>query len=91
VREVIVWPTVHNALWEQLDKESYDNLCARLVGHLEKRHERLRKERHPQDETLFVFTLYQAEGDKRHTFEFHVDDTTADTSLFVLNVAHSIE
>ena len=68
-----------------------DNLCARLVGNLEKRYDRLRKERHPEDETLFVFTLYVAEGDKRHTFEFHVDDTIADTHLFVLEVAHSIE
>jgi hypothetical protein len=91
VRKVIIWETVHNALWQQLDKESYDSLCARLFVHLEQKYERLRKERHPEDETLFVFTLYMAEGDRRHTFEFHVDDTMADTYLFVLTVAHCIE
>jgi hypothetical protein len=89
VREVIVWETVHNTLWQNLKKESYESLCARLVGVLENKYERLRKERHPQDETLFVFTLYVFEGNKRHTFEFHVDDTTADTHLFVLEVVHS--
>ncbi len=91
MREVIVWPTVHNTLWQVLDKESYDNLCDRLVSSLEKGYERLRKDRHPGDNTLFVFALYVVEGDKRHSFEFHVDDTMADTSLFVLEVIHSAE
>jgi len=91
MREVIVWPTVHNTLWQNLGEESYNNLRDRLVSSLEKRYERLRKERHPDDETLFVFPLYIAEGDKRHRFEFHVDDTMADTHLFVLAVNHSVE
>jgi hypothetical protein len=91
VREVFVWPTVHNILWQNLDKECYDNLCARLVTYLEKRYARLRNDRHPADDTLFVCTLYQADGDKRHTFEFHIDDTTADTCLIVLNVVHTVE
>src|SRR5262245_12440647 len=89
VREVIVWPTVHNNLWQKLEEESYNNLCDRLVNHLETRYERLRKERHPDDETLFVFTLYLMESNNRHTFEFHVDDTMTDSHLFVLDVAHS--
>ena len=91
MREVIVWPKVHNTLWQMLDEESYNNLRNRLVSSLEQKHERLRKERHPDDETLFVFTLYVPEGDKRHKFEFHVDDTMADTHLFVLEVVHSVE
>lgn len=91
MREVIVWPKVHNTLWQNLDKESYDNLRDRLVSRLETRYERLRKERHREDETLFVFTLYLAEDNKRHTFEFHVDDTMSDSHLFVLDVVHSIE
>jgi hypothetical protein len=70
VREVIVWPRVHNTLWQNLDEEAYNNLRDRLVGHLETRYDRLRKERHPDDETLFVFSLYLIDGDKRHTFEF---------------------
>jgi hypothetical protein len=91
VREVIVWPKVQNTLWQNLDEESYNSLRDRLVNHLETRYERLRSERHPDDETLFVFTLYLVEGDKRHTFEFHVDDTMTDSHLFVLDVAHSAE
>jgi hypothetical protein len=91
VREVIVWPTVHNTLWQHLGKEAYDNLCDRLVSSLERSYDRLRTERHPADECLFVFTLWIVEDDKRHRFEFHVDDTIADTSLFVLEVNHSEE
>jgi hypothetical protein len=79
---VVVREKVYNALWQALDKESYNSLRDRLVNTLEKKYERLRKDRHPDDETLFVFTLYIAEGDNRHTFEFHLDDTTADTHLF---------
>lgn len=91
MREVIVWTKVHNTLWQNLDEESYNNLRDRLVRLLETRYDSLRKERHPDDETIFVFTLYLAEGDKRHTFEFHVDDTMADSHLFVLDVVHSVE
>jgi hypothetical protein len=91
VREVIVSERVHNILWQNLGKESYDNLCDRLVSRLETRYGPLRRERHPDDETLFVFTLYVAEGDKRHTFEFQVDDTMSDSHLFVLDVVHSVE
>ena len=91
MREVIVWPTVRNILWQNLDKECYENVCARLVAQLERQYERLQSNRHPDDETIFVFTLYQIDGEKRHTFEFHVDDTMADTSLFVLNVVHTVE
>ncbi len=91
MRDVIVWETVYNTLWQQLNEESYNNLRDRLVSSLEKKYERLRKDRHPADETLFVFTLYVYEDDKRHCFEFHVDDTMADTSLFVVGLAHSVE
>jgi hypothetical protein len=91
VREVVVWSKVYNTLWQGLGEEAYNNLRDRLVNHLETKYKRLRKERHPDDETLFVFTLYLAEGDKRHTFEFHVDDTMSDSHLFVLDVVHSAE
>jgi hypothetical protein len=90
VREVIVWPTVHNILWQNLDRESYDSLCARLVFCLEKKYTRLRNDRHPDDETLFVCVIYLVDGNKWHRFEFHVDDTMADTCLFVLNVVHEV-
>jgi hypothetical protein len=91
VREVVVWETVYNILWQSLGEEAYNNLRDRLVSSLEDYYERLRKERHPDDETLFVFTLYVFEGDKRHRLEFHFDDTMADTHLFVLAVNHSVE
>ena len=91
MREVIVWPSVYNTLWQNLDEESYNSLRDRLVSTLETNYDRLRRERHPDDETLFVFTLYIVEDERRHTFEFHVDDTMADTNLFVLEVIHSVE
>ena len=85
MREVIVWPTVRNILWQNLSEECYEDVCTRLVAQLERRYERLRTHRHPDDETLFVCTLYLLDDETRHTFEFHVDDTMADTSLFVLH------
>jgi len=57
---------------------------------LESKYERWRKHRHPDDETLFVYRLYLAEGENWHTFEFHVDDTTADTCLIVVDVIHEL-
>jgi hypothetical protein len=91
VREVIVWETVHNALWQTLEEEAFNSVRDRLFSSLEKKYDRLRKQRHPQDETLFVVPLYVFEGTTRHEFEFHVDDTTADTHLLVLAVAHRAE
>ena len=70
MREVIVWPMVHNTLWQTLDEESYNSLSDRLVRTLEQKYERWRREsrleRHPDDETLFVFTLYVPDGDRCH-------------------------
>ena len=91
MREIVVWPTVHNALWQNLDEESYNSLRDRLASSLEKKYDHLRRERHLDDEALFVVTLYVFEDDRRHRFEFHVDDTIADTHLFVLGAAHSVE
>ena len=90
MREVIVWPSVHNTLWQNLSKEAYDNVCRRLLDQLEKEYDRWRKRRHPDDETLFVYTLYLALGENWHTLEFLVDDTMADTHLFVIDVIHHL-
>ena len=78
---------------ENLGEDAYNHLRERLFRNLENEQkcERLRKERHPDDETLFVFTLYIFEGKTRHEFEFHVDDTMADTHLFVLDAVHRAE
>ena len=91
MREVIVWERVHNILWQNLGEEAYNSLRDRLFGSLETRYDRLRRERHPEDETLFVFTLYLIDGNNRHQFEFHVDDTTTDAHVFVLDVVHTLE
>jgi hypothetical protein len=60
----------------------------RLVERLENHYERLKSNRHPDDERLLVLTLFLPEGENWHTFEFHVDDTTADTCLIVSDVHH---
>jgi hypothetical protein len=92
MRDVLVWENVDNVLWQVLpDEESFKNLRDRLFENLEQRFDRVRKERHPEDETLFICKLYMFEGDKKHTFEFHVDDTTADTCVIVLDVVHTVE
>ncbi len=95
MREVIVWPTVDNALWSILDETHYNDLRDRLFSTLERMYDRWRVggrlERHPDDEALFVLVLYSIESNRRHKFLFHIDDTMADTSLFVLGVIHSSE
>ena len=90
MREVIVWPKVHNLLWQKLAKAPYDKVVDRLFDQLENHYDRWRKRRHPDDETLFVYTVYLAEGETWHTFEFHVDDTITDSHLVVLDAVHAV-
>jgi hypothetical protein len=86
VREVIVWREVHNALWQKLSKEHYEKVRDRLIDQLERRYDHWRTQRHPEDDTLFVYRIFLAEGDNWHEFEFHVDDT----HLFVVDVIHTL-
>jgi hypothetical protein len=90
VREVVVWSTVHNTLWQNLPEAPYNAVRDRLFNQLETNYDQWRARRHPDDETLFVYTVHVAEAENWHTFEFHVDDTTADTFLFVIDVAHKL-
>lgn len=90
MREVIVFEEVYNLLWQKLEKPYFDKMVERLFERLEKHYERLKKLRHPEDETLFICRLYMAQGDNWHTFEFRVDDTMADTNLFVVGVHHEL-
>jgi hypothetical protein len=88
LHEVIVWPTVHNALWQILDEAPYNKVVDRLCDQLSTRYDHWRAHRHPDDETLFVYWLHLAESENWHTFEFHVDDTMAAGHLFVIDVRH---
>ena len=88
--EVFIWRNVHNTLWQTLSKDSYDTVRDRLIDQLENKFDRWRKLRHPDDETYFVYTVYLADGDDWHTFEFLVDDTAADTCVIVVDVIHSV-
>jgi hypothetical protein len=90
VRDVVLWSTVENRLWQILPKGYAEKVEARLREHLEKNYNRLRGRRHPEDPSYFVVTLYQPEGDNWHTFEFIVDDSTADTCLIVSDVIHTL-
>jgi hypothetical protein len=86
VREVFVQEKVHNILWQTLPKPAFEVLRDRLISQLETRYDHWKRRRHPEDETLFVYTVCIAESENWHTFEFHVDDTMADTGLFVVDV-----
>jgi hypothetical protein len=90
VREVVVWPTVHNALWQNLPEALYNAVRDRLFSQLETKYDQWRTKRYADDETLFVYAVYLAEGENWHTFEFYVDDTLADTHLFVIDVVHTL-
>jgi hypothetical protein len=88
VREVIVWEAVHNVLWQKLDEAHYNMVRDRLIDQLEKHYDRWRNRRDPDDETLFDYVLYVAEGGNWHTFRFSVGDTMTNDHLFVVGVTH---
>jgi hypothetical protein len=88
VREVIVWPEVHNTLWQLLRKDTYDNVIERIYWHLENQFDHCREQRDPDDETLFDFVLYVPEQGIWHTFRFSVDDTMSADHLFVIDIGH---
>ena len=90
MREVIVWPEVHNTLWQNLDKETYDSVVDRLITQLENHYDHCRQWRDPDDETLFDFVLYVPEHGIWHTFRFSVDDTMTADHLFVISVSHEL-
>lgn len=90
MREVIVYEKVHNKLWQVLPEEAFETVRDKLIGQLEANCDRWRAHRYPEDETYFVYSLYFALGEVWHTFEFLVDDTTADTNLLVLAVNHRL-
>lgn len=90
MREIAVWETVNEVLLQHLGETAYNHLRDRLFSNLESegRCKAIRKDRHPDDDRLFVLTLYSFDDDRRHEFEFHVDDTTADTHLLIVEVVH---
>jgi hypothetical protein len=88
VREVIVWETVHNVLWQVLDKALYEKVIDRLCDQLKNHYDRWRHRRDPDDATLFDYPLYVADESSWHTFRFSVDDTMTDDHLFVIGVSH---
>ena len=90
MREVIVYENVNNALWQLFSEDAYETVRDRLVSQLEANHQRWRSLRHPADERLFVYTVHLSLDENWHTLEFLVDDTMADTSLFVLGVTHTV-
>ena len=91
MREVIVYENVNNTLWQIFPEDAYETVRDRLVSQLEANHSRWRSRRHPADETLAtVYTVHLSLGEHWHTLEFLVDDTTADTSLLVLGVIHTV-
>ena len=87
MREVFVWPTVYNVLWQNLNEACFNRVRDQLINQLENKYDSWRERRHPDDETVFVYTLHLADEDKNwHTFEFIVDDTIADMCLIVIDV-----
>ena len=90
MREVIVWPAVHNALWQTLDRASYEKVVDRLFDQLGNNYDRWGKRRDAEDPALFVYPLYVAEGDRWHTLRFSVDDSMSQDHLFVLDMSHEV-
>jgi len=90
VREIFVWREVNNLLWQKLEKVHYDKVRDKLFRQLENDYEKLRKKRHPDDETLFVCWVHLPEGNNWHSFEFRVDDTMTDSHLFVVGVRYHL-
>ena len=90
MREVFIWERVHNILWQTLDPILYDKVVDRLHDQLLNHLDRWKSKRHPDDDTIFVYTVHAAIAGHWHTYEFHVCDTMSPDHLFVLDVIHSI-
>ncbi len=88
MREVFIWERVHNILWQTLDPIPYDKVVDRLYDRLLNQLEHWQPKRHPEDDTIFFYTVYVASGEDWHSFEFHVCDTISPNHLFVMDVIH---
>jgi hypothetical protein len=71
-----------------LQRRGLLNLLNGLYHNLEGRADEFRSERHPEDETLFLFRDFLLEAGVWHEFVFVVDDTTASSTLLVRAMAH---
>ncbi len=59
-----------------------------LHGDLPQQYGRYKSLRNPDDPSLFFYFYGITDGDKNHTFTFHVDDSTSPDHLIVVDLEH---
>jgi hypothetical protein len=89
VRRTIVPPEISRLIGAcRLTRAGVVRLMAGLHGELAQRYARYSRLRHPEDDRLFFFFDAFADGDRMHTFTFHVDDSTSAEHLIVTDLEH---
>jgi hypothetical protein len=71
-----------------LTRHGIVRVLTNLHGELAVRYSRYRGLRHTEDDRLFFFFDACVDGDKMHTFTFHVDDSTSAEHLIVVDLEH---
>ncbi len=90
MRKVIVWPRVHNTLWQILYPALYDKVLDSLYHQLQDHLDRWQPKRLENDpDTHFVYRVHVATKGEWHTFDFHVCDTISPDDLIVTDVSHT--
>jgi len=89
VRRTVVPPEITRLIGEcGLTRDGVVRVFTGLHGELPQRYARFRGLRHPEDDRLFFFFDAFADGDRMHTFTFHVDDSTSTEHLIVADLEH---
>jgi hypothetical protein len=89
VRRIKVPPEIAQMIGEcGLTRNGTVRILAGLHGELPQGYTRYRGLRHPDDDRLFFFFDALADGDRMHTFTFHVDDSTSAEHLIVKDLEH---
>lgn len=72
----------------RLTRHGLVRLLASLHGELPQHYHRYRGLRHSEDDRLFFFFDAFADGNRMHTFTFHIDDSTSPDDLIVTDLEH---
>lgn len=89
MRRTVVAPEISRRIGEcRLTRNGVVRLIAGLHVELPQRYVHYSRLRHPDDDRLFFFFDAFADGDRMHTFTFHVDDATSGEHLIVADFEH---
>ncbi len=89
MRRTIASPEITRRIGQcGLTRNGVVRILAGPQGELPQQYSRYCGLRHPEDERLFFFFDVFADGDRMHTFTFHIDDAISAEHLIVADLEH---